>query len=414
MNKVDRIDRGLMRPPLEGVRVIELAAIGPAPFCGMMLADHGAEVIRIDRPGGSDPLAQDQRRDVLMRSRRSITLDLKRPEAVEIVAKLVETADGLIEGFRPGVAERLGLGPEILMKRNPGLVYARMTGWGQSGPLSDKAGHDLNYISLSGCLAAIGPEGQPPVPPLNLIGDFGGGGMMLAFGFVTGLLAARQSGVGRIIDCSMADGAAAMMAGIWSLKHNDLWDAERGGNLLDGGAPFYSCYACADGVFIAIGAIEQKFFSRLLEALELGDDPLFADQYDRSKWPAMKARLAGIFATAPREVWTSRLQALDCCYSEVLTMDEALAHQHNRARDSYVEDGGCIQPRPAPRFLDTAGVTPRMWQPDSDRDAILREIGIEDAGAVQGAGQVNQRSRMAPTDGKPGAWVERSRIDDDE
>lgn len=377
MNRVDPIEDTLMRPPLEGVRVIELAAIGPAPFCGMMLADHGADVIRIDRPGGSDPLAQDQRRDVLLRSRRSMTLDLKRPEAVEIVAKLVETADGLIEGFRPGVAERLGLGPDKLMKRNPGLVYARMTGWGQAGPLSGTAGHDLNYISLSGCLAAIGPEGQPPAPPLNLIGDYGGGGMMLAFGFVTALLAARQSGVGRIIDCSMADGAAAMMAGMWSLKHNDLWDAPRGANLLDGGAPFYGCYTCADGAFVAIGAIERKFFSRLLEALNLGDDPLFADQYDQSKWAAMKARLVEIFASAPREIWTAKLQMLDCCYSEVLTMEEAVTHQHNRARDSYVEDSGFVQPRSAPRFMDTALVAPRMWQPNSGRDDILREIGLE-------------------------------------
>ena len=195
-----------MRPVLEGVRVIELAGIGPAPFCGMMLADHGAEVIRIDRPGGSDPLSQDQGRDVLLRSRRSITLDLKRPEAVEIVARLVETADGLIEGFRPGVAERLGIGPDVLMARNPALVYGRMTGWGQDGPLADKAGHDLNYISISGCLAALGAEDQPPIPPLNLIGDYGGGGMMLAFGFVSALLAARRSGAGRVIDCSMADG----------------------------------------------------------------------------------------------------------------------------------------------------------------------------------------------------------------
>ena len=386
MNDVVSIDDGLMRPPLEGVRIVELAAIGPAPFCGMMLSDHGADVIRVDRPGGSDPLGLDQRRDVLLRSRRSITLDLKLPEAVEIVAKLVESADGLIEGFRPGVAERLGLGPDVLMKRNPRLVYARMTGWGQSGPLSAKAGHDLNYISLSGCLAAIGPEGQPPVPPLNLIGDYGGGGMMLAFGFVTALLAARQKGVGRIIDCSMADGAAAMMAGMWSLKQNDLWAAARGGNLLDGGAPFYCCYACADDAFIAIGAIEEKFFSRLLEALDLARDPLFENQYDQSKWLAMKARLAAIFAQAPRETWTARLEALDCCYSEVLTMDEAIAHKHVRARDSYFEHDGYVQPHPAPRFMDTAAVTPRMWQPDSHRDAILGEIGIENGGAVSGLG----------------------------
>ncbi|HEX7883976.1 MAG TPA: CaiB/BaiF CoA-transferase family protein [Afipia sp.] len=366
-----------MRPPLEGVRVIELAGIGPVPFCGMMLADHGAEVIRIDRPGGSDPLGQDQGRDVLLRSRRSITLDLKQPESVEIVAKLVETADGLIEGFRPGVAERLGLGPEVLMARNPALVYARMTGWGQHGPLSDKAGHDLNYISLSGSLAAIGPEGQPPAPPLNLIGDYGGGGMMLAFGLVTALLAARQSGRGRIIDCSMADGATVMMAGMWSLKHNGLWDGKRGRNLLDGGAPFYSCYACADGSFVAIGAIEAKFFQRLLEALDLAGDPVFVDQYDPSKWPVMKARLAGVFASAPREAWTARLQHCDCCYSEVLTMEEALAHDHNSARGSYIESNGYVQPAPAPRFADTEAIRPTMWRADSDREAILREIGIE-------------------------------------
>lgn len=372
-----RVDGVLMRPPLEGVRVIELAAIGPAPFCGMMLADHGAEVIRIDRPGGSDPLDQDQSRDVLLRSRRSITLDLKQPESVEIVARLVETADGLIEGFRPGVAERLGLGPDALMKRNPALVYARMTGWGQHGPLSDKAGHDLNYISLSGSLAAIGPEGQPPVPPLNLIGDYGGGGMMLAFGFVTALLAARQSGRGRIIDCSMADGATVMMAGMWSLKHNDMWDGGRGRNLLDGGAPFYSCYACADGSFVAIGAIEAKFFQRLLEALDLAGDPVFADQYDPSKWPVMKARLAGTFASAPRADWTARLQHSDCCYSEVLTMEEALAHDHSSARRSYIESNGYVQPAPAPRFAETEPVRPTMWRADSDREAILREIGIE-------------------------------------
>ncbi|WP_394729288.1 CaiB/BaiF CoA transferase family protein [Altererythrobacter sp. GH1-8] len=374
MSRSDANHSELMRPPLEGVRIIELAGIGPAPFCGMMLADHGAEVIRIDRPGGSDPLAQDQGRDILLRSRRSITLDLKQPESVEIVAKLAESADAVIEGFRPGVTERLGLGPDVLMKRNPALVYARMTGWGQTGPLSDKAGHDLNYISLNGCLAAIGPEGQPPVPPLNLIGDYGGGGMLLAFGLVTALLAARETGRGRIIDCSMADGAAAMMAGMWSLKHNGTWGGERGRNLLDGGAPFYSCYTCSDGTFIAIGAIEVKFYVRLLDALGLGDDPLFANQFDQAQWPAMKARLAEIFASAPRATWTKRLQDRDCCYSEVLTMDEAPAHEHNRKRESYIESNGYIQPRPAPRFVGTKTVEPTMWQRDSHREAILREV----------------------------------------
>lgn len=382
MNRADRIDGDLMRPVLDGVRVIELAAIGPAPFCAMMLADHGAEVIRIDRPGGSDPLAQDQRRDVMLRSRRSITLDLKRPESVEIVARLAETADGLIEGFRPGVAERLGLGPELLMQRNPALVYGRMTGWGQDGPLSDKAGHDLNYISLNGCLAALGPEGQPPPPPLNLIGDYGGGGMMLAFGFVAALLAARQNGVGRVIDCSMAEGSAALMAGMWSLTHNGMWDKGRGHNLLDGGAPFYACYACADGSFVAIGAIEAQFYARLIDALGLGGDPLFAKQHDRSKWPAMKRRLAEIFASASRASWTDRLLHRDCCYTEVLTMAEAPFHPHGRDRCSYVSAEGWLQPRPAPRFGHTQVVAPRMWQRDSDRTEILAEIGVADPDRV--------------------------------
>lgn len=371
-----------MRPVLDGVRVIELAGIGPAPFCGMMLADHGAEVIRIDRPGGSDPLSQDPGCDVLLRSRRSITLDLKRPAAVEVVARLVETADGLIEGFRPGVAERLGLGPEPMMQRNPALVYGRMTGWGQDGPLSDKAGHDLNYISMSGCLAALGADGQPPMPPLNLIGDYGGGGMMLAFGFVSALLAARLSGEGRVIDCSMADGSATLMAGMWSLRHNGMWQQGRGQNLLDGGAPFYGCYACADGCFIAIGAIETQFYMRLLDALDLADDPLFAAQHDQAKWPAMKARLAAVFASAPRASWTERLQHRDCCYTEVLTMGEAPADVHNRARDSYWDVDGYVQPRTAPRFGGTRVVMPTMWRRDSDRTEILAEIGAVDPDRV--------------------------------
>ena len=370
-----------MAPPLRGVRVVELAGIGPAPFCGMMLADHGAEVIRIDRPGGSDPLDQDQARDVLLRSRRSITLDLKKPESVEVVSRLVETADVLLEGFRPGVAERLGLGPEAMMARNPALVYARMTGWGQHGPLADKAGHDINYIALTGCLAAIGPQGQPPVPPLNLIGDYGGGGMMLAFGVVTALLSAQATGRGRVIDCSMADGAGILMAGMWSLKHNGLGNNPRGRNLLDGGAPFYSTYACADGTFIAIGAVETKFFGNLLDAIGLADDPLFADPYDQARWPAMKARLAGVFLTAPRVDWTARLQHRDCCFSEVLTMDEVLDHQHIRERGSYVSADGMVQPHPAPRYAGSEVVQPVMWRADSDRAALLREVGMDDPDA---------------------------------
>jgi alpha-methylacyl-CoA racemase len=341
----------------------------------MMLADHGAEVIRIDRPGAN---VEEQQCDVLLRSRRSITLDLKRPESIEIVARLAETADGLIEGFRPGVAERLGLGPETLMQRNPALVYGRMTGWGQEGPLSHTAGHDLNYISINGCLAALGQDGKPPMPPLNLIGDYGGGGMMLAFGFVSALLAARQSGHGRVIDCSMAEGSAALMAGMWSLKHNAMWEKEPSQNLLDGGAPFYSSYACADGKLIAIGAIEAQFYARFIEALELGDDPLFAAQLDQENWPKMKVRLGEIFSSAPREAWTALLQHRDCCYTEVVTMAEAPEHNHNRARGSYVESGGWMQPHPAPRFGETKVVLPKMWQHDADREDILAEVGMTD------------------------------------
>jgi alpha-methylacyl-CoA racemase len=375
MTGAQSIDCNLKQPVLDGVRVIELAGIGPAPFCGMMLADHGAEVIRIDRPGAN---VGEQQCDVLLRSRRSITLDLKRPESIEIVARLAETADGLIEGFRPGVAERLGLGPEVLMQRNPALVYGRMTGWGQDGPLSNAAGHDLNYISINGCLAALGQDGKPPMPPLNLIGDYGGGGMMLAFGFVSALLAARHSGHGRVIDCSMAEGSAALMAGMWSLKHSAMWENEPGQNLLDGGAPFYSSYACANGELITIGAIEPQFYARLIEALELDNDPLFAAQRNEKNWPAMKVRLGEIFASAPRQVWTNLLDHRDCCYTEVVSMADAPEHDHNRARGSYLESNGLIQPHPAPRFANTKVVLPKMWQRDADREDILTELGMSD------------------------------------
>ena len=369
----------LMRPPLDGVRVIELAGIGPGPFCAMMLADHGAEVIRIDRPGGSDPVSQDESKDVLLRSRRSITLDLKNPASIEILLSLVDTADGLIEGFRPGVVERLGLGPETILERNPALVYGRMTGWGQDGPLAHLAGHDLNYLALTGCLAAIGPADQPPTPPLNLIGDYGGGGMLLAFGFTAALLAARSTGRGSVIDCNMLDGAAAMMAGIWSLRHNDLWQGARGQNLLDGGAPFYRCFECSDGKFVAVGAIENIFYGRLIEALGLLDEPLFANQHDRTKWPAMSERLEAIFRSRRREQWTVLLQDLDCCYSEVLTLDEVPQHPQNVERGSYVAVDGLNQPRPAPRFLGASTVSATMWRRDSHRNEILSELGYDRA-----------------------------------
>ena len=367
--------KDLQPRPLEGVRVIELAGIGPVPFCGMMLADHGAEVIRVDRPGGSDPLGQNDERDVLLRSRRTITLDLKQPDSIEIVKRLAAGADGFIEGFRPGVAERLGLGPKDLANENPALVYGRMTGYGQSGPIADRAGHDLNYIALSGALSAIGPKGCPPLPPLNLVGDYGGGGMMLAFGVLAALLSARETGRGRTIDCSMVEGASTLASAMWSLRHNGQWTKERGYNLLDGGAPYYACYSCSDGQFVALGAIEAKFYASLLEGLGLADDPLFADQHDQSRWPEMKERLEEIFALQPRAFWTKRLAKLDCCYSEVVDMFDAPAHPQNRSRESFAEIDGMLQPAPSPRFVDTMPADTWMWRRDADRDAILEEIG---------------------------------------
>lgn len=374
MNEGQITAESLQRPVLDNIRIIELAAIGPAPFCAMMLADHGAEVIRIDRPGGSDPLAQDQRRDVMLRSRKSITLDLKDPASIDIVLRLVDGADGLIEGFRPGVAERLGLGPDLLMKRNPALVYGRMTGWGQSGNFALRAGHDINYLSLNGCLSLLGQEGQPPQPPLNLIGDYGGGGMMLAFGMVSALLAAKTTGQGRIIDCNMSDGSSTLMSAMWSLRHNGMWGAERGKNLLDGGAPFYGCYETQDGKYVAIGAVEYQFYQRFIDHMGLGDDPLFSDQLCQSNWPAMKGKLAQIFLTKSRSDWVQIFADTDCCFTEVLTMEEAQHHPHNAARDLFWQVDQYVQPKPSPQFLNTQNVAATMWCENSHRDEILRKI----------------------------------------
>lgn len=367
---------GLQRPVLEGVRIIELAAIGPAPFCGMMLADHGAEVIRIDRPGGSDPLAQDQRRDVLLRNRKSITLDLKDPASVEIVLRLAETADGLIEGFRPGVTERLGLGPEALMQRNPALIYGRMTGWGQTGEYAQRAGHDINYLSLNGCLSLLGKVGEPPQPPLNLIADYGGGGMMLAFGMVSALLAAKSTGRGRVIDCNMSEGSATLMAAMWSLRHNGMWGADRGRNLLDGGAPFYGCYETKDGKYIAIGAVEAQFYARLLDRLGLANHPLFADQLHQPSWPAMKDKLVEIFLTKSRQQWGEIFEDTDCCFTEVLTMEEAQQHPHNRSRNLLWQVDQYVQPKSSPQYGDTDKVPSMMWSENSHRSQIMKELSL--------------------------------------
>lgn len=337
-----------MPGPLIGLRIVELAGIGPVPFCGMMLADHGAKVIRVDRPDATlNP------RDPLLRGRTAMQLDLKSAEGVAELRALVKTADGLIEGFRPGVIERLGIGPDVLLADNPKLVIGRMTGWGQDGPLAPSAGHDINYIALSGALGAIGRAGERPVPPLNLVGDFGGGAMMLAFGMVAGLLAVRNGGEGQVIDCAMTDGAALLMAMMWGFRAQGMWRDARGANMLDGAAPFYDTYETADGGHVAVGAIEPQFYALLREKLGLATDPLFDAQHDRAQWPAQKDRLAAVFRTRSRDAWSALFDGSDACVAPVLSMAEAAAHPHNVARATFVEPDGVMQPAPAPRFRKT-------------------------------------------------------------
>lgn len=335
--------------PLKGIKIIEIAGIGPGPFCAMMLADMGAEIIRIDR---KDAAGSGSKADILNRGRRSIALDLKAPEGTEAVLKLIEQADALIEGFRPGVMERLGLGPEVCQRLNPKLVYGRMTGWGQYGPLAHSAGHDINYIALTGALHSVGQHGGPPVPPLNLVGDFGGGGMMLAFGLVCGLLEARSSGQGQVVDAAMTDGSAALMAMMYGFKAKGMWTNERGGNLFDGGAHFYDSYECADGKWVAIGPFEPKFYSLLLKLCGL-DDLAFEDQRNPEKWPELKTKLAAIFKTKSRYQWCAIMDGTDACLTPILDLDEAPLHPHNQARKTFVELDGVIQPAPTPRFSRT-------------------------------------------------------------
>ena len=360
-----------MAGPLTGIRIVEFAGIGPAPFCGMMLADHGAEVIRVDRPGARlDP------RDALARNRRSIILDLKRPDAVAAARKLCASADGLIEGLRPGVMERLGLGPDILLTDNPRLVYGRMTGWGQSGPLAHAAGHDINYIAVAGTLHGIGVAGGKPVPPVNYLGDFGGGAMMLAFGMVSALLHVRGGGTGQVIDAAMTDGAALLAAMTWAMKAAGAVNDRPGENLLDGGTHFYDSYECADGRWIAVGAIEPQFYALLRAATGTADDPAFDAQFDRAAWPALKAKLAAIFRTRPRDEWCALTEGGDACLAPILSLAEAPDHPHNAARGAFVEVGGAIQPAPAPRYSETPSATPAPASTvGCDSDAVLSELG---------------------------------------
>lgn len=336
--------------PLTSLKIVEFAGIGPGPFCGMLLSDLGADVIRIDRKGGGRGGAPS---DITSRGRRSVALDLKNPAAIETCLKLIEQADAVFEGFRPGVMERLGLGPEVCLKRNPKLVYGRMTGWGQTGPYANAAGHDMNYIAITGALHAIGTKDKP-IPPLNLVGDFGGGALYLAFGLLAGVIEARTSGKGQVIDCAMSDGAASLMAMFYGFKASGMWQEERRANLLDGGAHFYDTYQCADGKWVSIGSIEPQFYALLLEKTGI-QDPDFARQMDRSAWPDLREKLAKVIATKTRDEWTAIMGGTDVCFAPVLDLDEAPKHEHNAARQTFVEVAGVTQPAPAPRFSATPG-----------------------------------------------------------
>jgi alpha-methylacyl-CoA racemase len=347
--------------PLSGLKIVEVAGIGPGPFAAMMLADMGADVIRVDRSAqvrGGDPALPPG--DTLNRGRRSIGLDLKSPEGVETLLRLCEGADGLIEGFRPGVAERLGFGPDVALARNPRLVFGRMTGWGQEGPYALTAGHDINYIALAGVLDALRRDGGQPTPPINLVGDFGGGGMLMAFGMVCGILSAKVSGQGQVVDAAMVDGSATLMSMIWAFKAMGIWDADRPGtNMLDTGTHFYDTYECADGKWVSIGSIEPQFYAELMRYTGLEGEPDLPAQMDKSQWPAFKERMAAVFATKTRDEWSAIMEGTDVCFAPVLSMDEAAAHPHNVERGTFISPNGITQPAPAPRFSATPGVVQR-------------------------------------------------------
>lgn len=363
-----------MAGPLHGIRVIELAAIGPAPMAGQLLADLGADVISIDRR--AEDRLPERPKDANRRGKRSIVLDLKKPEAVVIAQKLAARADLFFEGFRPGVAERLGVGPEEMLKANPRLVYGRLTGWGQTGPLSVRAGHDINYIALSGALAAIGDAGRPR-PPLNLVGDYAGGSLFLIMGMLAALLKARETGKGQIIDAAMTDGSAAIMSLIHSLSASGLWTPEREANLIDGGAPFYRTYDTSDGKFMAVGAIEPQFFAALLDGLGI-DAAEAAHQYDRAQWPRLSALFAAKFAADTRDTWTARFAETDACVTPVLTMAEAPDHPHNASRQTFREEDGFVQPASAPRFSGTPSEAGRgPFFAGEDTRAILSDAGYD-------------------------------------
>ncbi len=365
--------------PLSGVKIIELAGIGPGPFCAMLLNDMGADVIRIDRKTAGAPQKQSPA-DIASRGRRSIALDLKKPEAVEAVLKLTEQADILQEGFRPGVMERLGLGPDICLARNPKLVYGRMTGWGQTGPWAHAAGHDINYISLTGALAAIGGKDKP-IPPLNLVGDFGGGALYLAMGMLAALFEAQRSGKGQVIDCAMTDGASSLMSMFFSMHQMGVWNLAREDNMLDGGAHFYGVYETADGKFISLGSIEPQFYALLCEKADLPEAD-FGNQHDRKNWPLMKEKLAAIIKQKTQTEWDEIMAATDICYAPILDMEEAYHHPHNQARETIIEEFGVKQPNVAPRFSRTPSKiqgAPPAFAGEHTQE-VLSDWGFDEAG----------------------------------
>ncbi len=362
--------------PLQGIKVVEFAGIGPGPFCAMLLSDMGAEVIRIDRKGSRGP----HKAEVGMRGRKAVALDLKKPEAIEAALKLIEGADALIEGFRPGVMERLGLGPDVCLARNSKLVYGRMTGWGQFGPMANAAGHDINYIALTGALHGIGHGSGKPVPPLNLVGDFGGGALYLAFGLVCGLLEAKKSGKGQVVDAAMTDGASSLMSMFYGMSAMGVWQDQRGANLLDSGAHFYDTYETKDGKWIALGSIEPQFYKELLEKTGISD-PEFQKQMDREAWPSLTEKLAAVIKTKTRDEWDAIMLGSDVCYAPVLSLAEAPKHPHNVARQTFVEVAGVVQPAPAPRFSRTV---PEVQGPPqaADNSASLSAWGFS-AGDIE-------------------------------
>ena len=373
----------MAKGPLDGVKIVEFAGIGPGPFCGLLLSDLGADVVRIDRKGPG----RGSKFDLGGRGRRSVALDLKKPESVETCLKLMEGADALIEGFRPGVMERLGLGPDVVLKRNPKLVFGRMTGWGQFGPYALAAGHDMNYIAISGALHALGTE-KKPIPPLNLVGDFGGGALYLAFGLLAGVISARTTGKGQVVDVAMSDGAASLMAMFYGMRASGAWKDERHANLLDGGAHFYDTYETKDGKWVSIGSIEPQFYALLLEKTGV-DKAEFEAQMDRDGWDSLTDKLAAVFITKTRDEWDTIMGGSDVCFGPVLSLDEAPKHPHNVARQTFLDIDGVIQPAPAPRFSETPGAIqgppPAIGE---HNDAALKDWGFSasDIEALKTAG----------------------------